>query len=84
MDEYKYYTKNTRHRVSRRVYLGAQRAAHKSPQKQLPRRPNYQEREQGGRKCHKCGTMLLKPETYIMDWINQDLQAVCMDCYTGR
>ena len=59
------------------------RAAHKSPEKQLPRQPNCQGRERGSRKCHGCGTVLRKPETYIMDWINQDLQAVCMDCHTG-
>ena len=84
MNEYKHYTKNTRHRVSRSEYFGAQRAAHKESQKQLPRESNCQGGEQGGRKCHNCGIILLKPETYIIDWINQDLQAVCMDCYTGR
>ena len=84
MNEYKYYTKNARHRVSRSVYLGAQRAAHKRPQKQLSRRPNCQVHERGGRKCYECGTVLLKPETYVMDWINQSLQALCMDCYTGK
>ena len=56
----------------------------KAKKKQLPRQPNCQGRKGEGRKCYECGTMLLKAETYIVDWINQDLQALCMDCYIGR
>ena len=77
MNEYKYYRKNTRHRVSRSQYLGAQRAEKSRETDQIPRRV----REQEGRKCGECGTVLQDKQEYIIDWINQDLQALCIGCH---
>lgn len=86
MSKYKYYTRNARYRVSRSVHLGAQRAARGGSQetKRTPRSPNCKVHEQKGRKCAKCGTMLLRPEEYIIDWINQDLRVLCNECNPNR
>jgi len=82
MNEYQYYTKNARYKVSRSVHLGAQRAApDRSPEtKQTLRSPNSQADEQTDRKCCKCGTVLKDTREYIIiDAIN--VKGLCNGCF---
>ena len=77
----KYFTKNAYSRINRTQYIGAQRAEKSHETDQIPRRPNRRVREQEGRKCGECSTVLQDKQEYIIDWINQNLQALCTGCY---
>ena len=77
----KYFTKNAYSPINRTQYIGAQRAEKSRETDQIPRSPNCQVREQEGRKCGECGTVLKDKQEYIIDWINQDLQALCIGCH---
>lgn len=76
----RYYTKNTYSPVNRTQHIGAQRAEKSGETNQIPQRPNCRVREQEGRKCGKCGIVLRDQKQYIIDWINQSLQALCIRC----
>ena len=78
---HRYFTKNAYSPVNRTQYIGAQRAEKSRETDQIPRRPNCRVREQEGRKCGECGTVLKGKQEYIIDWINQNLQALCIGCY---
>ena len=79
----RYYTKNAYSPVSRTEAIGAQRVEHEtSPETdQIPQEPNYKGNEQEVRKCYKCGVMLKDKRRYIIDWIDSDLQPLCLECY---
>ena len=79
----RYYTKNAYSPISRTEYIRAQRAAGeiRSETNQIPREPNCGVREQKGRKCYKCGIMLKDKRQYIIDWINQGIQPLCLKCH---
>lgn len=73
----RHYTKNAYSPVSRTQHIGAQRAEREisSETNQIPT-PGV--REEKGRKCHECGIMLKDTQFYIIDWINQNLQTLCI------
>ena len=79
----RYYKKNAYSSVNRTRHIGAQRAERESLRETNQRLPP-RGREQKGRKCHKCGIMLKDPRLYIIDWINQNLQALCIECYAEK
>jgi hypothetical protein len=81
-----HYTKNSYSRVSRTEAIGAQRAEEEISPKtnQIPREPNCGGSEQKVRKCYECGIMLKDTQLYIIDWINQDLQALCIGCHAEQ
>ena len=78
----RYYTKNAYSPVNRTQHIGVQRTEKSRETNQIPRKPNCQVREQEGRKCGKCGIVLKDKQQYIIDWINQNLQALCIGCYS--
>ena len=79
----RYYKKNAYLPVGVAVALGAQSAEPEisSETKEMPQISNCQGRKQKGRKCGKCGIMLKDKRQYIIDWINQGLQPLCLECY---
>lgn len=79
----RYYKKNAYQRLNMTVARGAQRAEEEisSETNEISREPNCRFREENVRKCYKCGIMLKDKRRYIIDWINQDLQPLCLKCY---
>ena len=76
----RHYTKNAYSPVNRTQHIGAQQAEKSPETNQIPQEPNCRVREQESRKCAECGIVLRDPKQYIIDWINQNLQALCIGC----
>ena len=80
----RYYNKNSYTKLNRTQHIGAQPAEREISRETEQRPENQSVREQKGRKCHECGIVLKDKRLYVIDWIDGNLQTLCIECYAEQ